>query len=117
MAHRASVSCGGATRRVAALVVGVGLAATSFIVPWFAPAAGASTPVVTNYTGTGISNPYGITAGPDGNMWFATPGAIGRITTGICIATDATPCLSPRQDVILSEPRSRTPITISTRPQ
>ena len=40
--------------------------------------------VVTNYTGTGISNPDAITAGPDGALWFTNYGndSIGRITTG-----------------------------------
>jgi hypothetical protein len=39
--------------------------------------------VVTNDTGTGINAPYGITAGPDGNLWFTNLGndSIGRITT------------------------------------
>jgi virginiamycin B lyase len=38
---------------------------------------------VTSYTGTGISRPEGITAGPDGKLWFANNGnnSIGRITT------------------------------------
>ena len=38
---------------------------------------------VTNYTGTGISNPWGITSGPDGALWFTNYGnnTIGRITT------------------------------------
>ena len=38
----------------------------------------------TNYTGTGIANPDGIVAGPDGALWFTNdsdPGSIGRITT------------------------------------
>src|ERR1019366_6708478 len=74
MAHRASGSCGGATRRVAALFLSVGLAVGSFIVPWFASAANASTPVVTNYTGTGLSSPNAITAGPDGALWFTNAG-------------------------------------------
>ncbi len=40
--------------------------------------------VVTNYTGTGISSPNGIAAGPDGALWFTNSGnsTIGRITTG-----------------------------------
>jgi Bacterial Ig domain len=40
--------------------------------------------VVTNYTGTGISIPEGITVGPDGATWFTNSGnnSIGRITTG-----------------------------------
>ena len=39
---------------------------------------------VTNITGTGISNPSGITAGPDGAMWFTnvSNNSIGRVTTG-----------------------------------
>ena len=38
---------------------------------------------MTNYTGTGISEPEGIVAGPDGALWFTNPGnnSIGRITT------------------------------------
>ena len=41
-----------------------------------------TTGTVTNYTGTGISSPYGIAAGPDGAMWFTNNGnSIGRITT------------------------------------
>jgi hypothetical protein len=54
------------------------------VVPWVASTASASTPVVTNYTGTGINNPFGITAGPDGALWFTNQGnsTIGRITTG-----------------------------------
>ncbi len=39
--------------------------------------------VVTNYTGTGITNPQGIAAGPDGALWFTNGNnSIGRITTG-----------------------------------
>ena len=39
--------------------------------------------MVTNYTGTGISDPSGIAAGPDGALWFTNYGnnSIGRITT------------------------------------
>ena len=42
-----------------------------------------SSGVVTNYTGTGISSPNGIVAGPDGALWFTNYGnnSIGRITT------------------------------------
>ncbi len=41
---------------------------------------------VSNYTGTGISAPFGITAGPDGALWFTNStqdngNSIGRITT------------------------------------
>ena len=39
--------------------------------------------MVTNYTGTGISGPDGIAAGPDGALWFTnfSNNSIGRITT------------------------------------
>ena len=39
---------------------------------------------VTNFTGTGISEPVWIAAGPDGALWFTNEGndSIGRITTG-----------------------------------
>jgi streptogramin lyase len=39
--------------------------------------------VVTHYTGPGISSPEGITAGPDGALWFTNvhSASIGRITT------------------------------------
>src|SRR5271166_2641290 len=48
------------------------------------PAAGVTVPTVSNYTGTGISFPHGIAAGPDGALWFTneTNRSIGRITTG-----------------------------------
>ena len=37
-----------------------------------------------NFTGTGISNPRGIAAGFDGNMWFAdSSGLIGFVGTGV----------------------------------
>jgi virginiamycin B lyase len=38
--------------------------------------------VVSNYTGTGIDGPAGITTGPDGAMWFTNydNGSIGRVT-------------------------------------
>ncbi len=91
MAYRVGA---GVPRRAAAIFLSVGLAAASFIVPWFASDASASTPVVTNYTGTGIDAPQGITAGPDGALWFANEGltgegssTIGRITTGGAIAS------------------------------
>ena len=80
-------------RRVAASIVSIGLAFNLLVVPWVAATANASTPVVTNYTGTGIDAPQGITAGPDGALWFANEGltgegssTIGRITTGGAIA-------------------------------
>ena len=87
MAYHPSAFCD-RSRQVAAFFVSIGLAVSSLVVPWVASTANASTPVVTNYTGTGISNPDGITAGPDGALWFTNSGccpptgSIGRITTG-----------------------------------
>ena len=69
MAYRESGSCS-VLWRVAALFVSIGLAVSSLVVPWVASTASASTPVITSYTGTGISFPHGITAGPDGALWF-----------------------------------------------
>jgi virginiamycin B lyase len=39
---------------------------------------------VLNYSGTGVSEPNGLTVGPDGALWFTNGGndSIGRITTG-----------------------------------
>ncbi len=73
MAYHPSGFCD-RSRQVAAFLVSIGLAASCFVVPWFASTANASTPVVTNYTGTGISDPDGITAGPDGALWFTNNG-------------------------------------------
>ena len=83
MAYRESASCS-VLRRTAAFFVSVGLAVSSLVVPWVASTASASTPVVTNYTGTGIDEPLAITAGPDGALWFTNQAnnSIGRITTG-----------------------------------
>jgi virginiamycin B lyase len=71
-------------RQVIAFFVSIGLAVSSLVVPWVASTASASTPVVTNYTGTGIDEPLAITAGPDGALWFTNQAnnSIGRITTG-----------------------------------
>ena len=83
MAYHPSAFCN-RRRPVGAFFVSIWLAVSSLVVPWVASTASASTPVVTNYTGTGISNPVGIAAGPDGALWFANyvNSSIGRITTG-----------------------------------
>ncbi len=41
------------------------------------------TPIVSNYTGTGIADPENVAAGPDGALWFTNNAnnSIGRITT------------------------------------
>ena len=80
MAYQSSAFCD-RRRQFAACFVSVGLAATSLFVPWFVSDANASPPVVTNYTGTGISVPLGIAAGPDGALWFTnstTPSGASR---------------------------------------
>jgi len=69
--------------RLLAVVIAVALAVTGLAVGTATPAGAAGDPLgtVTNYTGTGISYPFGITAGPDGNVWFANNdnNSIGRI--------------------------------------
>jgi streptogramin lyase len=64
-----------ASRFVAAL-------AGAFVVAVAAPAAGAPVGTVTEFPLVAGSDPYGITAGPDGNLWFTnlSAGYIGRIT-------------------------------------
>src|SRR5580698_9707507 len=79
--RRSSSGRGVASRRFAALsavllvlpVLVLGLASGT------ASASDAGT--VSNYTGTGISSPYAITAGPNGSLWFANSGnsSIGEI--------------------------------------
>ena len=86
-------ACGGgwlsARGRLGLVRVGVGwlvgLAGCLLVVGVLAaPAMAASVGTVTNFTGTGISGPEGIAAGPDGALWFTNAGndSIGRITTG-----------------------------------
>ena len=75
---------GGLTHRAASVLVTLLLAA-GILVPVtsaLAPSVSAA-PTVTNFTGTGIDEPDGITAGPDGALWFTNPAnnSIGRITT------------------------------------
>ena len=63
---------------VAVVCLGAGLCIVTGV-----GAAHAQGGTVTNYTGTGISGPAEVTAGPDGAMWFtnANNDSIGRITT------------------------------------
>jgi streptogramin lyase len=66
---------------------------------WFTNSAGNSIGRITtggtvsNYTGTGISDPYYITTGPDGALWFTnfTNNSIGRITPVGAITVIAVP--------------------------
>jgi hypothetical protein len=59
-----------------------------------------------NSTGTGISVPYGIAAGPDGAQWFTNVNnnSIGRITTPVTklVATPAVIGLSPLSAYLLT---------------
>ena len=54
---------------------------------------------VKNYTGTGISGPWGITPGPDGALSFANDGnnSIGRISTGGVVANYTVPVSASRR--------------------
>ena len=60
---------------------------------------------MTNYTGTGISGPQGISAGPDGALWFANYGnnSIGRITTA-GVVTNYTGAGISNPDAIIAGP-------------
>ena len=62
---------------VAALVTMAGLVALA------APSASGATPVVSNFSGPGISQPNAIAVGTDGALWFVNylNSSIGRITT------------------------------------
>ena len=55
-----------------------------------------TTGTVTNYTGTGINDPTGIAAGPDGALWFTNFGnnSIGRITTAGTVTNYTGPGIS-----------------------
>ena len=68
-------------RRFGPLVVA--LATTVGLMALAAPSASGATPVVSNYSGVGISEPNAIAAGPDGALWFTNyrNNSIGRITT------------------------------------
>jgi virginiamycin B lyase len=52
--------------------------------------------MVTRFTDPGITDPVGITAGPDGALWFVNQGAktIGRITTSGVVTTFSDPGIS-----------------------
>jgi virginiamycin B lyase len=64
--------------------------------------AGASTVgKVSNITGTGISEPYGITAGPNGSLWFANFGnaSIGEVSTTGVVSNFTDPTISQPVDI------------------
>jgi len=75
---------------LSARTLGAELAALATAALAAAAPAAALTPTVTEYTGgvapgfSANAGPYGITSGPDGNLWFTesgTPGRVARITT------------------------------------
>ena len=89
--------------------------------------AGAVDPVgqVTEFS-VGISPlavPRGITAGPDGNLWFteATGNRIGRIGPGACLVTptfafpDGFPTITTTPSAEVASPVAATPITVVPR--
>ena len=94
--RRASLGRRAARRRMgtaaAALVI-----VPSAMVGLLSGSAGASTAgQVSNFTGAGISEPYGITAGPNGSLWFANFGdsSIGEISTTGVVSNFTDPSIS-----------------------
>jgi streptogramin lyase len=77
--------------RAAVLVIAVCAGAVAGV----ASPAGAAISVH-NYTGTGINHPSGITPGPDGALWFTSPGnsSIDRITTTGQVTSYTDPSIS-----------------------
>jgi streptogramin lyase len=74
-----------ARRKHRLAVVPAVLAVLALLSAGICPGAAAETRAgnVTSYDLSGYSNPYGMTTGPDGNIWFTeynTPSAIGKIT-------------------------------------
>src|ERR1700721_3091317 len=66
--------------RSTTIVVGVSVLTLALTAGSAAPSGGGA---VTRYRGFGINEPYNITSGPDGALWFVNQGngSIGRITT------------------------------------
>jgi virginiamycin B lyase len=69
-----------------------------FTLLWASPvAAEAAAPTITEFHVSNVGVPQGITAGPDGNLWFTyqdfttNANAIGRITTSGAITLTPTP--------------------------
>ena len=56
--------------------------------------------VVSNYIGTGIDKPAGITSGPDGALWFTNykNDSIGRITTSGVVTNYTGTGIDPREE-------------------
>src|ERR1700722_9366506 len=74
---------GRGSRRLAtwgALVVAVPVLGVGFVA---GPAGAGTVGQVSNFPGGGTSAPYGVTAGPNGSLWFANSGnnSIGEVST------------------------------------
>jgi streptogramin lyase len=65
-----------------------------------APSCNTPTPIgtVTSFRGM-INNPYGIAAGPDGNLWFTNDNSIGRITPAGVVSNFTDPTISGPQAI------------------
>ena len=100
MAYDPSAFCD-RSRQVVAFLVSIGLVVSSLVVPWLTSTASASAPVVTNYTDPCISGPSGITAGPDGALWFTNnvTNSIGRITTSGVVTNYTDPSIGSPQRI------------------
>src|SRR5450631_808456 len=83
--------------RATTLLTGLSLLGLSIGVP----AASAAATTVTKYTGTGIGQPWSITTGPDGALWFTneTTNSIGRITTTGTVTNFNGPGISDPGDI------------------
>jgi len=67
-----------------------------------------TTGTITNYTGTGISDPTEITAGPDGAMWFTNTGTGSVIANGSIGRISMTGVVTNYTDAGISSPSSIT---------
>src|SRR5688500_3292966 len=54
---------------------------------------------VTNFPRTGITEPKGIAAGPDGNLWFTNGNSIGRITPAGVVSIFTDPSISSARGI------------------
>src|SRR5580704_13809820 len=93
---RHGVAGRGQLRQVASAFVAMLLALP--VVLFLAPAAGAA---ITNYPDPSIQGPNGMTAGPDGALWFvnSTGNSIGRITTAGAITHYTDPSIHGPKDI------------------
>src|SRR5258706_15383384 len=62
---------------------------------------------VTNFPRTGITRPWRIATGPDGNLWFTTWNSIGRITPAGVVSNFTGPGISGPQGIAAAPERDR----------